>query len=106
MINHELISKLKHAPKQGLPAPYTPSPDDLSAWDAFKGALTGVKDAALQLTSATSVQIAGAERLISISQKLFTSYTDLAKEQLWLEKRNNSLNKSFGLSVKQSAIYH
>ena len=105
MINHELISKLKHAPKQGLPAPYTPSPDDLSAWDAFKGALTGVKDAALQLTSATSVQIAGAERLISISQKLFTSYTDLAKEQLWLEKRNNSLNKSFGLSVKQSAIY-
>jgi len=104
MINLIDIHRLKQQFRHGANPP-PPSDDDLSAWDAFKGALTGVKDATLQLTSATSLQVTGAERLIIISQNLFRAYTDLAKQQLWLEKRNEALNKTFGLSVKQSAIY-
>lgn len=98
------IQRLKQQFRHGTTPP-PPSDDDLSAWDAFKNVISGVKDATLQLTSATSLQVAGAERLIIISQNLFRAYTNLAKQQLWLEKRNDALNKTFGLTVKQSAIY-
>jgi hypothetical protein len=108
MINHELISKLKHVPRLGMATPPPPPPVDpavTSTYAALGGVLDGVVDAITSLNSATALQINGAGRLINIYQTQIRKYTDAVKALTWLEKRNESLNKSFGLSVKQSAIY-
>ena len=110
MINHELISKLKLAPRLSMPPPTPPSvpivdPLVTSTWTALGGVLEGVFNAVTDLNSGTALQINGAGRLINIYQTQIRKYTEAVKALTWLEKRNESLNKSFGLSVKQSAIY-
>jgi hypothetical protein len=109
MINHEFISKLKRQPKHGMATPPDPPdwsrPPDPTAWDAFTSALSGATTAIKNLTSMQASNVRGASILIETNQALFRSYTDLAKQQLWLEKRNSDLNKTFGLTVKQAAAY-
>jgi hypothetical protein len=111
MINHEFISKLKRQPKHGIATPPAGGsvppvdPATLSTWEALGKVIEGVGSAITSLNNGTALQINGAGRLINIYQTQINKYTDAAKQLLWLEKRNESLNKTFGLTVKQAAVY-
>lgn len=111
MINHEFISKLKNQPKHGMATPPSGGsvppidPATLNTWEALGKVIDGVGSAIASLNEGTALQINGAGRLINIYQTQINKYTDAAKQLLWLEKRNESLNKTFGLTVKQAAVY-
>jgi hypothetical protein len=106
MINHLTIQRLKQYDRIGRATPpSTPTPDDLSAFDALATSISGVGTAMTSLVSEQSLLTKGTGRLINIAQNLTNTYINAAKELLWLEKRNEALTKTFGLTIKQAGDY-
>ena len=106
MINHLTIQRLKQYDRVGRATPpSTPTPDDLSAFNALATSLSGVSTAMTSLVTDQALLTKGTGRLINIAQNLTKTYIDAAKELLWLEKRNEALTKTFGLTIKQAGDY-
>lgn len=99
----QLIHHLKQQPKHGRADLGAAPANDPSAWDAL-GKAIGATDNAMSLLLGTQAQtVLGAKQLTSINLGLAKGFIELGKELTWLEARNTSLNKTFGLTIKQAA---
>jgi hypothetical protein len=104
MNNLANIQRLKQQPRQGQATP--PAGGESNDFlDFMKTGLNAAGDAIKLLVNEQNQLIGGTGRLININQTLIDKYKAASKELLFLEERNSSLNKTFGLTVKQAAIY-
>lgn len=106
MNNLENIQRLKQQFRHSATPPSTPpDPADMGAINAMAKGLEGLGGAMASIIDPQNLLIKGTGRLINITQTLTATYINAAKEMLWLEKRNEDLNKTFGLTIRQAGNY-
>jgi len=77
----------------------------MGAINALATGIAGLGGAMKSIIDPQNLLIQGTGRLINITQTLVATYVNAAKEMLWLEKRNDELNKTFGLTIRQAGNY-
>jgi len=93
------IQRLKQQFRHGVTPPGPPpDPADMGAINALATGIAGLGGAMKSIIDPQNLLIQGTGRLINITQTLVATYVNAAKEMLWLEKRNDELNKTFGFS--------
>ena len=65
--------------------------------------LASLTDAYGKLNDAQSLTVRGISAFVGMQETLNTTFTDAAKSSLYLELRNNELNKSFGINSVSAA---
>ena len=100
------IQRLKQQFRHGVTPPGPPpDPADMGAINALATGIAGLGGAMKSIIDPQNLLIQGTGRLINITQTLVATYVNAAKEMLWLEKRNDELNKTFGLTIRQAGNY-
>jgi hypothetical protein len=66
-------------------------------------AVSKLKDAMLELNGSNTNYLRGLDKQIAYNEKLSERYIAAAKQTLTLERRNEQLNKSFGVGVREAA---
>lgn len=100
------IQRLKQQFRHGVtPAGPPPDPADMGAINALAAGVAGLGGALQSVIDPQNLLIQGTGRLINITQTLVATYVNAAKQMLWLEERNEALNKTFGLTIRQAGNY-